>query len=682
MRFSVVHRLGCALTLCIATLASSSLVGAPLLGDDFPVLPKASYSLGTWELQPGPNARSYTRDEINALGLFSLRDLLRWDGVLDLSEDWGPWTGDGVSLDGRSTQGCLLVLFNGHPLTTSSSDAQTTLSAFSLKRATRVDILVGVSAGLYGSEGCEVVVSVVDDGREPGLVLDTSWQSLSGANLSAMLRRKLDDLVMSAGVTYQTFDDAFSGWKSFRDLERGTAGAELPEFSEWGAGVPSDLPSELFEPRGQASAYDFYYRVEVGDFRLSWNNSVLSTQSARGLDPAGAVYGDDFETSSQESLYLSYVTDAGDGSWRFYWNLSYGLASISPETELSSAMSDWERRYAYRDEKTLLLEEYMLWELSSWASLFVGGGAGFGVVTPRTSLLSEPVDTAAPVSEALEVDGALYPVATQLSYRNLFGYGHLTFGNAEGPRLQIGGRFDSDSRDALFLSPRLSLALPLVDDWSWTLASELAKRALPLRQRLVSDVVFNDTLLWERSADPSLKRGTFLQVESSLSTNATALKVYYRADEALASNTPTIEGDTPEMTTRSYLGWNLEKSFRYLELNSFASYRGWATELDSRRLGHRVIVRFSAPLAGLLLSQRLWVQHGDTVANNPWSGGLDVAVSRSLDEVSEGLRLWSKAYIEQRRSRLSLEGDTLLPLPRARVGGLGYGGSVGLELQY
>ena len=124
--------------------------------------------------------------------------------------------------------------------------------------------------------------------------------------------------------------------------------------------------SELFEPRGQASAYDFYYRVEVGDFRLSWNNSVLSTYSARGLDPAGAVYGDDFETSSQESLYLSYVTDAGDGSWRFYWNISYGLASISPETELRSAMSDWEERYAHRDAKTLLLEEYMLWELSSW----------------------------------------------------------------------------------------------------------------------------------------------------------------------------------------------------------------------------------------------------------------------------------------------------------------------------
>ena len=81
----------------------------------------------------------------------------------------------------------------------------------------------------------------MDDGRELGLVLDTSWQSLSGANLSAMLRRKLDDLVMSAGVTYQTFDDAFSGWKSFRDLERGPAGTELPDYIEWGEGASSSL---------------------------------------------------------------------------------------------------------------------------------------------------------------------------------------------------------------------------------------------------------------------------------------------------------------------------------------------------------------------------------------------------------------------------------------------------------
>ena len=79
------------------------------------------------------------------------------------------------------------------------------------------------------------------------------------------------------------------------------------------------------------------------------------------------------EASSQESVYLTYVTDAGDGSWRFFWNMSYTLSSISPKTRFRSAITQYEPAYVYRDEKTFVLEEYMLWELSSWASLFVGG---------------------------------------------------------------------------------------------------------------------------------------------------------------------------------------------------------------------------------------------------------------------------------------------------------------------
>ena len=139
-------------------------------------------------------------------------------------------------------------------------------------------------------------------------------------------------------------------------------------------------------------------------------------------------------------------------------------------------------------------------------------GLDLGVLTPRTSLLSDSVDTAAPVSEVLEVDGALYPVATQLSYRNLFGYGHLTFGNAEGPRSKLVGALILTAVIRLCLVLDFSLAVPLVDDWSWTLASELSKRPLSMRQRLVSDVVSSDELVWVRPADPALKRGTFLQV--------------------------------------------------------------------------------------------------------------------------------------------------------------------------
>lgn len=682
MQFSVwrvVSQLGLVLGWLLVSMGALS---APFLGQDFPTLPKASYSLGTWELQPGPNARTYTRAELDALGLFSLEALLRWDGVLDLNAQWGPWVGDGIALDGRSVQGCVLILFNGHPLSPPSGQQRTTLEAFSIRRATRVDIFIGVASGLYGAQGCEVTVSIVDDGREPGFVLDASWEGLQGTKLSGMVRRELADLTMSAGVTYQLMEDTFSDWKSFRDLRDGegdTAVLDVPAWldrsaprADWG-----------FAPQGQAYAYDFYYRVEVGEFALSWNNSALSTFSARGLEPAFADYSDDFETSSQESLYMSYVTDAADGSWRFFWNLSYGLASISPETELRSAMSSFAPAFVFGDEKVLLLEEYMLWQLSSWASLFVGGGAGFGVVTPRTALLNEPLDASGALGTSVNIDDVTYPTVAQVSYRNLFGYGHLTFGDAEGPRLQVGGRFDSDSRDTLFLSPRLSAALPLLDDWTWTLAAELSERPVPLRQRYVGDVVERDgETIWARNAASDLKSPTFYQAESRLGTKGFTLKMYYREDQILQGVSPDFSALGSEFYERKTVGWSLEILCKCLNLNWFSSYRGWMAEEGSRSYGHRLISRTHLDVAGFRLAKSLWIQHGDTLASNPWSGGLQLALSRSLSDWYEGLRIWSRGYAELQKSRLSLQQDGALPLPLARVGGQVYGLSVGLELSH
>ena len=666
---------------CITLGLGVPSLAAPLLGEDFPTLPKATLSLGTWELQPGPDARTYTRADIDRLGLFSLHDLLSWDGVVDISDQWGPWVGDGISMDGRSTQGCVLILFNGHPLSTPSSNVQTTLRAFSLKRATRVDILIGTTAGLYGEQGCDLVVSVIDDGREPGFVLDTSWQSLSGANISGMLRRKLADLTMSAGVTFQTLDEPLSTWKSFRDLEKGVFRRDLSPEPQWVLESLSDALGEDSLPRGQAYTYDFFYRVEVGDFRLSWNNSALSTHSARGLEPGLAVYGDDFETSSQESLYLSYVTDAEDGSWRFYWNMSYGLSSIAPDTELRSALGGYAPQYSYRDEKTLVLEEYMLWELASWASLFVGGGAGFGVVSPRTALLSEPIDIAGPIDIMAEDEP--YAVATQISYRTLFGYGHLTFGASDGPRLQLGGRFDSDSRDELVIRPRVSLALPLTTNLAWTTSGEVSQNALSPRRRYLGErVVREDAVVWARSPADDLEKPQFCQLESAIEHAQFQVKAYYRQDAATSQISLSAPVQTTEFKERKTIGWSLESFYKNLHFNAFLMYRGWASELDSWLYGHRVTGRTRFTLGGFDLAQSVWVQHGDTLGTHPWSGGAQAALSRSLDHWYEGLRIWARAHLDVRKSRMSLQADSLVPLPPARVGGQSFGTSLGLELRY
>ena len=102
--------------------------------------------------------------------------------------------------------------------------------------------------------------------------------------------------------------------------------------------------------------HDFY---RVSDFALSWNNSNFSVPSARGWKKR---FTQTIWRLSQESVYLTYVTDAGDGSQGFL-NMSYSLSSISPETRFRSAMTQYEPAYVYRDEKTFVLEEYMLWEL-------------------------------------------------------------------------------------------------------------------------------------------------------------------------------------------------------------------------------------------------------------------------------------------------------------------------------
>ena len=200
---------------------------------------------------------------------------------MDVNSGWGPWVGDGLSVDGRSTQSCMLILFNGHPVSSPDAPNQTTLHAFSLRRLTRVDIFVGSSTGLYGAQGCDVVISMIDDAREPGVTLDLSWQSLHGVSGSGLIRRQLDDLIMSAGVNYRLFDEPRSSWQSFRDLENGNAHLVEPTYPGW---LRDSLTSSAY-PRGgvgkPTQAYDFFYRVEVGDFALSWNNSNFSVPSAR-----------------------------------------------------------------------------------------------------------------------------------------------------------------------------------------------------------------------------------------------------------------------------------------------------------------------------------------------------------------------------------------------------------------
>ena len=134
-------------------------------------------------------------------------------------------------------------------------------------------------------------------------------------------------------------------------------------------------------------------------------------------------------------------------------------------------------------------------------------------MTPRSSLLEEPLDTARALERTLSVEGVDYQTSTQISYRMLFGYGHLTFGNADGPRFQIGGRIDSDSRDALFLSPRLSLELPLGGDLAWRLSGELSKASVPSRLQFIGDRSLKGTVVWERPGAPELERPLFIRLK-------------------------------------------------------------------------------------------------------------------------------------------------------------------------
>ena len=119
---------------------------APTLGNEFPILPKASHSLSTWELQPGPEPRSYSRDDIDRIGVSSLFELLKWDGVLDVNSGWGPWVGDGlVSMVARPRVAYSFSLM-GILYPPQMRPIRRHFRVFAC-RLTRVDIFVGSSTG-------------------------------------------------------------------------------------------------------------------------------------------------------------------------------------------------------------------------------------------------------------------------------------------------------------------------------------------------------------------------------------------------------------------------------------------------------------------------------------------------------------------------------------------------------
>ena len=157
------------------------------------------------------------------------------------------------------------------------------------------------------------------------------------------------------------------------------------------------------------------------------------------------------------------------------------------------------------------------------------------------------------------------------------------------------------------------------------------------------------------------------------------LRGYYRGDHVAPEITWETSLDTPLLKPRKTVGLNLENSHKYQNLNVFWSYRGWASDIDDWAIGHRMIARSEWSLGAVKLSESFWIQHGDTFAENPWSGGLQLAMSRSLAELFPGFRIWGRAYAEQGKSRRSALEARQLPLPLARVGMRELGFLIGVE---
>lgn len=675
-----------AFAIVVATATSS--IGAPVIGQDFPALPDTDGTGGLWQASFAVTASSYDRDDFASLGFSSLAELLVWDGRLDVSSLYGPWLGDGLSLDGRSTRQCVVVLFNGHPLTPPNSGLAPTLHAFSLSRLSRVEIILGATAGLYGPHGCEAVILLFDDAETPGIRATMQWRALEEADATFMIRRDVAKLKMSAGLGVRLFGQEIGQWKSFRDA-RADNFFDSDEFlvgPDWsGANDGLQVTGLPEAPSGFGYSYDFYYRARIGDVGLSWNQSTYASWAARGLDPATVAYGDRLEVESQESFYLTYVTDADDGSWRFFWNMSYALAEGSSSASLVSPMTAYNPGYSYRDEHRLTLEEYIQWELAPWATLFSGGGAGFGTLTPRSALLADQIDPRRPISIVETVDENELSLANQVSYRHLFGYGHLNVGDFESVVFQFGGRFDSDTREGFTMSPRASL---LIKAWSAAdlrLSVEYSPRPLEPRLRYIADRAEGQNgVLWTRPGDIALSAGEFLQVESTIDIEALRLSAYWRHDQAgpyLGLDTALLQF-TPEFMRRDSLGWGVENTWKYRKFDYFMGYRGWLQRLgeDPFDDGHRAYGRLNYGRDATKFNAMAWAQYGDTVSGNEWSGGIIGGFTHRLDSWLSGLSMWTRISGGVQKTRFSTAADSLLPLPRANVDGIQYSWLVGLEL--
>jgi len=358
-----------------------------------------------------------------------------------------------------------------------------------------------------------------------------------------------------------------------------------------------------------------------------------------------------------------------------------------PSSSLISPVTAYESAYSYRDEHRLTLEEYIQWELSPWATLFSGGGAGFGTLTPRSALVSDEIDPDLPISLTETNSEPNLPLATQVSYRHLFGYGHLNLGDEDSVVLQLGGRFDSDTRQGLIISPRASL---IVTTWSLAdlrLTAEYSERPVDERFRYVGDrALSQDTTLWTRPADIDLDGGMVLQFESSLEFEASTLSAYWRRDRAGPSLVfdPVGPSFIPVLDRRESVGWSVEKDWKYPNASYFLGYRGWIQRIDDAAWndGHRAFGRLSYSIHDTEFNSMVWAQYGDTASDNRWSGGVMAGVMQNLHAWMPGLSAWARVHGGVDRRRESTATDVLLPLPRANIDGFRYSWSMGLRLNH
>jgi hemoglobin/transferrin/lactoferrin receptor protein len=465
-----------------------------------------------------------TREEILSNGFTTLTDALKSVPEIKVSQPGNGIQGETFLIRGLNGNYYTKILLNGMPLQPTATSGMPIASQLPIRQAERIEIILGPSSAVYGSDAVAGVINIVTHSSEKPVYVqsDIAVGSQGQEYLNLLIGGKL-------GKGKNVFSySIFGAYRSRQDMN--------VKYDIEGNYNPS-----LYDSSGAYVQHPFYrgdsLRPEFGNlpnqsrmlgFDVSFRGLKMSVLNSYRRDHSSIGQSPDIYTFYDPSVYwgeqINQYTLRYEKEWRkigLSTYLSYLMYRLDNQSSFGLTIDGGVngRGYKYAASDDIRLEQVITYRTGRIFDLTGGAEFQYSGNLPKTNDLASPFDESLykPFSTEKNLN---HPILGNFGYNpfsfwNLAGYLQLYF-KLKRLNILVSGRLDYHSIYDLQSSPRIAMSYRIRNNMSLRLSAGSAFRA-PSSFYTYSSLAFESEpgkIFYDVVPNPGLKEENLLAAEA------------------------------------------------------------------------------------------------------------------------------------------------------------------------